>query len=200
MSEMLLHHLVLGQALARFSSQHNLLWQYFSGKFWSQDRTNIAEISLFGEVARHSGLYAFHSCAICCEVARHELFAKISSLQLVLEIAHFQSYPRSMSICESEDRNKVRFKNWQHCGVWKLPFGDHRAMKLSQKCACFANSWINLLVPSTVTREWHTKGRELSRHGTAYAAYIFSVTWVSEEKQYLGIFWSHAAHSLYKRN
>jgi len=26
-------------------------------------RTNVSEISLFGEVARHSGLYEFHSCA-----------------------------------------------------------------------------------------------------------------------------------------
>jgi len=39
-----------------------------------------------GEVARHSGLYKFHSCALCREVSRRKLFAKIPSLPLVFEI------------------------------------------------------------------------------------------------------------------
>jgi len=29
---------------------------------------------------------------------------------------------------KGKDRNKHRFKNWQLCGVWKLPFSDHRAI------------------------------------------------------------------------
>jgi len=28
-----------------------------------------------------------------------------------------------------EDRSKYRFKNWQLCGVWKLPFCDHRTSR-----------------------------------------------------------------------
>jgi len=51
----------------------------------------MVEISRFGKVARHSQLYEFHSCAPCREVPRRELFAKITSLPLVLEITRFQS-------------------------------------------------------------------------------------------------------------
>jgi len=38
-----------------------------------------------------------------------------------------------------EDRNKVRLKNCQLCGIWKLPFCDHRAIELTQVCVCFTN-------------------------------------------------------------
>jgi len=57
----------------------------FLGAFWSHGRTNVAEISRFGrEVVQHSGLREFHSCALCREIARWELFAKILSLSLGL--------------------------------------------------------------------------------------------------------------------
>ena len=46
------------------------------------------------EVARHSRLNKFHSCALRGEISRRELFAKIPSLPLVLEIAFFQSLAR----------------------------------------------------------------------------------------------------------
>jgi len=50
-----------------------------------------------------------------------------------------------------EDRNKDRFKNWQLCGVWKLPFRHHGAMKLTQNWACFTYPCINLFIPTSVT-------------------------------------------------
>jgi len=34
---------------------------------------------------------------------------------------------------------------WQLCGVWKLPFCGHRAIKLTQNCVSFTNPCINLL-------------------------------------------------------
>ena len=52
-----------------------------------------------------------------------------------------------------EDRNKNRCKNWQLCGVWNLPFCDHRPRKLTQTCVCFTNLSINLLVLPSVTPE-----------------------------------------------
>jgi len=61
----------------------------FSGEFLSGGRTIVAEISSFGDVARHSGLYEFHNCALCREVSHRELVAKIPSLPLALEIAIF---------------------------------------------------------------------------------------------------------------
>jgi len=37
--------------------------------FWISGRTNVAVISQFGQVVRHSGLCKFHSCAFCGEVS-----------------------------------------------------------------------------------------------------------------------------------
>jgi len=41
--------------------------------------------------ATESGLYEFHSCALCCEVSHRELVAKIPSLTLALETTLIQS-------------------------------------------------------------------------------------------------------------
>jgi len=43
----------------------------FHGAFWTHGRTNVAGISRFGEVGRHSGLFEFRSCALCHEVSHH---------------------------------------------------------------------------------------------------------------------------------
>ena len=70
-------------------SQENLLHQSFMEHSGHVD--DLSETSRFGrEVTRHSGLYEFHSCALCREVSNRELFAKITSLPLVFEIALFQ--------------------------------------------------------------------------------------------------------------
>ena len=71
----------------------------------------------------------------------------------------FSHYPRFMDI--GENRNKDRFKNWQLCGVRKLPFCDHRAIKLTQNCVCFTNPCTNLLIPPSSTREYHPEVLEL---------------------------------------
>ena len=62
----------------------------------------------------------------------------------------------------STDWNKNQLKNWQFCGDWKLPFCDHRAIKLTQNCVySFTNPCINLLAPPSVTRKYHPKVLEL---------------------------------------
>ena len=59
------HHLVFDQPLGHFpvGVASRTCPAYFPGTFWSRGRT--VEISPFGEVARRSGLYEFHSCALC---------------------------------------------------------------------------------------------------------------------------------------
>jgi len=68
------------------------------GTLWTRGRTNIVGISLFGEVALPSELYELHICAICREVTRQWLFAKIVSLPLVLETALFSHYSKFMTM------------------------------------------------------------------------------------------------------
>jgi len=80
-------------------------------------------------------------------VSHHERLEKILYLPLALAVVFFQ---------QGEDRNKDRFKTWQLYGLWKLPFCDHRAIKLTQNCVCFTNPGINLLVPPSVTRKYHS--------------------------------------------
>jgi len=116
----------------------------FPGAFWSRGQNVVDQISLFREVARHSGLYEFHSCTLRPEVSHCEFFGKIPSLPLVLRWHSFSHYPRIATTCA--DRNKDRFINWQLCSVRKLPFYYHRAMKLTQNCICFTNPCINLFV------------------------------------------------------
>jgi len=65
----------------------------FPGAYWSHGRTIVAEISLFGDVTRHLELCEFHSCALCREVSRCELFAKTPPQPLALKITLFQSLP-----------------------------------------------------------------------------------------------------------
>jgi len=65
----------------------------------------------------------------------------------------FGHYPRFRTI--GKDRNKDRFEDWQLCGVWKLPFCDHRAIKLTPNCISFTNPCINILAPNSVTRNYH---------------------------------------------
>jgi len=44
-----------------------------------------------------------------------------------------------------KDQNNDRFENWLLCGVCKLPFCGHGAIKLTQNCVNFTNPYINLL-------------------------------------------------------
>jgi len=82
----------------------------FRGTFWTHGRTNVAEISPFGEVVRHSGLFEIHSFEFYSRFVSHrELLAKIPSLQLAPAMALFQSLLKIRDRI-GEDRNKDRFK------------------------------------------------------------------------------------------
>ena len=90
-------------------------------------------------------------------MSHQELFANIPSLPFVLLIAFSQSSPTVRFVTTGEDRNKYQFKNWMLCGLWKLPFRHHGAIKFTQNCSCFINPCINAFVPTSVTREYHHK-------------------------------------------
>jgi len=66
----------------------------FPVTFWTHGRTNVDGISRFGEAARHSKLYEFHSCALCNKVSHRELLAKFPSLLLALGTVFLQSLPK----------------------------------------------------------------------------------------------------------
>jgi len=121
--------------LAGGCSQQHLPRKCFLGHSilvtWPNQR--IAEISLLGEVNRHSGFYEFNSCALGDAVNS----TKIPFLPLVLGIIFFQS--------------------WQLCGAWKLPFCDYRPIKPTQKFVFFNNPCINLLVLPSFTCEYRPR-------------------------------------------
>jgi len=49
--------------------------------------------------------------------------------------SQFREVVPHLGLCEfHKDGNKDRFKSWQLCGVWILPFWDHRSIKLTQNC------------------------------------------------------------------
>ena len=128
--------------LAGGCSQQHLPRKCFLGHSilvtWPNQR--IAEISLLGEVNRHSGFYEFNSCALGDAVNS----TKIPFLPLVLGIIFFQS--------------------WQLCGVWKLPFCGYRPIKPTQKFVFFNIPCINLLVLPSFTCEYRPRYLNLSRY------------------------------------
>jgi len=116
--------------------------------------------------------------ALCREASRRKPLAKIPSLSLELEIALFQSLPKKTTI--GKDRNKDWFKNRQLCGVWTFPFCDHREIQLTQNWVCFTTPCINLLVPPSVTGEYHRKFKvlELSACCSALSLTCSVMAWV----------------------
>jgi len=88
-----------------------------------------------------------------------------------------------------EDRSKDRFKNWKLCGLCKLLFRYHGAIKLSQNCVCFTYAWINPFIPTSVTREYHPKELERLHLLQCIAAHVQNtLPWASWETQYLNLF------------
>jgi len=105
----------------------NLSWA-----FWSRSRTIVAEISRFGEVVAHSGIYEFHNCARGREVSHRELFAKKTFLPFLFVIAVFQSLHMIHDHRWGSEQRQLEKYNF--CGVWKLPFCHHWAIKLTRGC------------------------------------------------------------------
>ena len=123
--------------------------QPFLGAIWSRDRTIVAGMSPFGEVARHTRTYEFHSCALCREVSRRDLSTKIPSLPLVLAIAHLHALPKITGYSWVSE-------HW-HIGVFKkFPFRDHGTIKHTQCYIGFTKAipCINLLFSPYVNCEY----------------------------------------------
>ena len=77
------------------------------------------------------------------------------SAACIWEDSFFSHDPRFITI--GKDPNKNRFKNWQLSGVWKLPFCDHRAIKLTKNCVSLTNPWINLLALPSATPKYNPR-------------------------------------------
>ena len=69
-------------------SLKDLVRQSFLGHFGHMaEPTLLGSIdSLFGEVARHAGLYGFQTFALCHEVLHRQVFANIPSLPFILHL------------------------------------------------------------------------------------------------------------------
>ena len=92
-------------------------------------------------------------------------------------------------ITTGEHRNNDRFKNWKLCGLWNLTFCDHRAIKLTQNCVCFTNPYINIFVPTSTTREYHSKVLGRLHLLQCISAHLRStMPWAFWETQYLNLF------------
>ena len=99
-----------------------------------------------------------------------------------------------------EDRNKDRFKNWQLCSVWKLPFCDHRAIKLTQNYVCFTNPCINLLVPSSVTHENHHWSLKTCCSVLPLPCNVHCLEFMERHNTYLGLFSADVYSCLFARS
>jgi len=104
------HSIGLGRPLGRFpvGLARRLASPVFRWVFWTHGRTNVAGISRFVEVGRHSELCEFHSCALCHEVSHHWLFTKIPSLPLTPEIILFRSLPKIQDHWEGSERRPIQ--------------------------------------------------------------------------------------------
>ena len=88
-----------------------------------------------------------------------------------------------------EDRNKDQFKNWKLCGLWKLPFRNHGAIKLTQSCVYFTNPCVNLFVPTYVTPEYHPKVLECLHLLQCISVHLQNtLPWPSWETRYFNLF------------
>jgi len=54
----------------------------------------------------------------------------------------------------NEDRNKDWHYNLKLCVVWKLPFSDHEAIKLTQNYVLLTNPCISLFLLSSIICEY----------------------------------------------
>ena len=81
---------------------------------------------------------------------------------------------------------KTDIKNRKLCGLWKLPFRHHEAIKLTQKCVCFTSPCIRPFVPTSVTCENHLKLFERLHLLQCISSHLQNTPpWASWETQYL---------------
>jgi len=130
---------------------------------------------------RSCELYELHSCALCRVVSHRGLFPNIPSVPLILEIALFQWLTRRL-MTMGKDRNKDRFKNWQLCGVWKLPLCDHinevhAEVRLLYQSVCqslccgFHPSWMTCMLSQ------ERKNLRIDILGIQYFQYFSKTSW-----------------------
>jgi len=90
-----------------------------------------------------------------------------------------------------EERDEDRFKNWQLCCVWKLPFRHHRTIQLTQNCVCFINPCIKLFVLSSALVYTTTRPKVLKRLHLLQCVFAYlqrKPAWVCEKTLCHGLF------------
>jgi len=169
---------------SRESSQQDVPRQ----SFWSRGRTNVSRTSRFGGVAQDSELCQFHSCAHLV-VNRHTVnFRQNSNSAACTE-------DTTLSVTSKARDHRWRSEKRPNAVTYcfstfsSLQLCDHRTMKFTQNYICFTNPCINLLVLSSVTREYHPKILELFGLLQCIAVYVLPPpNWIFGEREYLGDF------------
>ena len=119
----------------------------------------MAKVAQLESLGWHPGFTDFRPVLIITK-CHTENSSQISHL-CRLFIWHYAFSRHRRFMTTNENRNKDRFKNWKLWVLWKLPFHRHGAIKLTQNCVYFTNPCINLLAPSSVTRDVNTTSRYL---------------------------------------
>jgi len=99
-----------------------------------------------------------------------------------------------------KDRNNDRFKSWKLCGLWKLPFRHHGAIKFTQNCVCLSNPCMNSFGPTSFIREYHPKVLERLHLLQCISAHLQNtLPWVCNISTFLVLIvvpaYSHAAEN-----
>jgi len=79
----------------------------------------------------------FHSCALCWQVSRRELFVKLPSLPLALGIAFLQSFPNIHDHKIGSEQRPILKLTALQC--LKPPVVSRQNDKLMHNCVCFTN-------------------------------------------------------------
>ena len=111
MVEMWSLHLVFGRPLGRFAGDVAIFWE----PFWTHGRTNLADMSRFeAQVARHSALNKFHSCAhFAAECHSVNPLQSPISLSLVLEGLR-KPFHLKFNRCDFHKKHQCSKRNCKH--------------------------------------------------------------------------------------
>ena len=98
-------------------------------------------------------------------------------------------------------KNKDRFKNSKLCGLWKLPYRHHGAIKFKQNWVFLSNLCINILVATSVTRQYHPKVLERLHLLQCISGHLQNtLPWASWKTQFLNLFRAYFRSCLVARS
>jgi len=151
-SEMSSLHLTFGRLLSRFPEgvASRICLANLSWTFWTHGQTNEAGVSRFAEVARLSGIYEFHSCALSCKELVHGRCCIWLATREIDSAERSTNQARSQVFRFGEKNTFLGGKDFCFCYTFKKFFLDTTKFKGN------APRWLRALV--AVQRRLQTAG------------------------------------------